>query len=96
MGQAFSTNYATMQQAEALFKNKHKEMTSLLDSLEADLQSGLARWQDDARDAYFEQQGKWDKAAREAAKAVDEFSTAVRTAHDNYKTAENSNTGMWA
>ncbi|MEU5876572.1 WXG100 family type VII secretion target [Spirillospora sp. NPDC047279] len=96
MGQAFSTTYASMQQAEALFKSKHKELTSLLDSLEADLQSGLSRWEDDARDAYFEQQAKWDKAAREAAKAVEEFSKAIRAAHDNYKKAEGANTGMWA
>ncbi|KAB2347829.1 WXG100 family type VII secretion target [Actinomadura rudentiformis] len=96
MGQAFSTSYATMKQTEALFKSKHKEITSLLDSLEAELKSGLSRWEDDARDAYFEQQAKWDKAARDIAKAVDEFSTTIRTAHDNYKTAENYNTDMWA
>ncbi|MFI0450867.1 WXG100 family type VII secretion target [Actinomadura sp. 6N118] len=96
MGQAFSTTYASMQQAEALFKSKHKELTSLLDSLEADLKSRLSRWEDDARDAYFEEQAKWDKAARDAAKAVEEFSTVIKTAHGNYKKAENYNTDMWA
>ncbi|MBX6769081.1 MAG: WXG100 family type VII secretion target, partial [Actinomadura rubrobrunea] len=68
MGQAFSTDYAVMQQAEAMFQAKNREMVELLDNLEADLQSGLSKWEDDARDAYFDARAKWDRAAREQAR----------------------------
>ncbi len=95
MSQGFSTDYATMKQAQALFQSKHREMVELLDALEADLESGLARWEDDARDAYFEAKGRWDKVARQQAQTVKEFSGAVGTAHDNYKSAEGTNTQMW-
>ncbi|MFI0481887.1 WXG100 family type VII secretion target [Actinomadura sp. 9N215] len=96
MSQAFSTDYATMQQAQAMFQSKHREMVELLDSLEADLQSGLARWEDDARDAYFEAKGKWDRVARQQADTVKEFGQAVGTAQQNYQSAEGTNTQMWA
>ncbi|TDD21940.1 WXG100 family type VII secretion target [Actinomadura sp. KC06] len=96
MSQAFSTDYATMQQAQAMFQAKHREMVSLLDSLEADLQSGLARWEDDARDAYFEAKGKWERVARQQADTVKEFGQAVGTAQQNYQSAEGTNTQMWA
>ncbi|MFI0372725.1 WXG100 family type VII secretion target [Actinomadura sp. 1N219] len=96
MSQAFSTDYATMQQAQAMFQAKHREMVALLDSLEADLQSGLARWEDDARDAYFEAKGKWERVARQQADTVKEFGQAVGTAQQNYQSAEGSNTQMWA
>lgn len=95
MSQGFSTDYPTMQKAEQMFQAKHRELVEALDSLEADLQSRLARWEDDARDAYFEARAKWDKAAREQAKAVEEFSKAVQTARGNYQSAEKSNTSMW-
>ncbi|TMQ97803.1 WXG100 family type VII secretion target [Actinomadura soli] len=96
MSQAFSTDYATMQQAQAMFQSKHREMVALLDALEADLQSGLARWEDDARDAYFEAKGKWDRVARQQADTVKEFGQAVGTAQQNYQSAEGTNTQMWA
>ncbi|WP_019632914.1 WXG100 family type VII secretion target [Actinomadura atramentaria] len=95
MSQAFSTDYQAMQQAEQMFETKHREMVQLLDTLEADLQSGLARWEDDARDAYFEARAKWDKAARDQAKCVQEFSESIGTARDNYQSAERSNTEQW-
>ncbi|MFI6514806.1 WXG100 family type VII secretion target [Spirillospora sp. NPDC050679] len=96
MSQAFSTDYPTMQRAEAMFEAKHREMVQALDDLEADLQSGLAKWEDDARDAYFEARAKWDKVARDQAKCVKEFSQVVTTARTNYQSAERSNTEMWA
>ncbi|TYK43716.1 WXG100 family type VII secretion target [Actinomadura decatromicini] len=96
MSQAFSTEYATMQHAQAMFQSKHQEMVQLLDALEADLQSRLGRWEDDARDAYFEAKGKWDKVAREQADTVKEFGESVGAAHHNYKSAEGTNTQMWA
>ena len=96
MSQAFSTEYATMQQATSTFQSKHKEMVSLLDGLESDLKSGLGRWEDDARDAYFDAKDKWDKIARELAKVVKQFSKSVNAAQQNYKQAEEANTKMWA
>ncbi|TDC66578.1 WXG100 family type VII secretion target [Actinomadura sp. GC306] len=96
MSHAFSTDYATMQHAQAIFQAKHREMVQLLDTLEANLQSGLGRWEDDARDAYFEAKAKWDKVAREQADTVREFSEAVGTAQQNYEAAEVANAQMWA
>ncbi|WP_018653687.1 WXG100 family type VII secretion target [Actinomadura flavalba] len=95
MSQAFSTDYQAMQQAEQMFASKHREMVEVLRTLEADLQSGLSRWEDDARDAYFEAQGKWQKAARDQAKCVKGFSGSIATARDNYSTAERANTEQW-
>ncbi|POM26825.1 PF06013 domain protein [Actinomadura rubteroloni] len=96
MSQAFSTDYQAMQQAEQMFQAKHRQMVELLDALESDLQSGLARWEDDARDAYFEARAKWDKAARDQAKSIDEFAKSVGTARTNYQSAERSNVDQWS
>ncbi|MFC6880072.1 MULTISPECIES: WXG100 family type VII secretion target [Actinomadura] len=95
MGEAFGTTYSVMQQSEQLFKSKHREMTELLDRLEGELESGLARWEDTAKDAYMDARAKWDKAAREMAKAVKEFSESIGVAHDNYQKAEQSNSKIW-
>jgi len=96
VGQAFSTDYSVMQQAEAMFQAKNREMVELLDNLEADLQSGLSKWEDDARDAFFDARAKWDKAAREQARMIKEFHQVVMTARGNYQTAEKANSELWA
>ncbi|WP_307797434.1 WXG100 family type VII secretion target [Actinomadura barringtoniae] len=93
---AFSTEYTAMQQAEQLFQSKQREMSQRLDELEGDLQSGLSKWEDDARDAYFNAKKKWDKAARELAKCIETFSKNVSGARQNYQKAEQANTQLWA
>lgn len=95
MSQAFSTDYATMKQAEAMFKSTHSQMVQALDDLEADVEARLAVWEDDSRDAYFEAKAKWDKAAREMADLVKEFGEGIGTAQQNYQSAEQSNTSLW-
>lgn len=92
---AFSTDYATMKQAEAMFMSTHRQMVEALDNLEANLEARLSLWEDDSRDAYFEAKAKWDKAAREQAQTVKEFSQGIGTAQQNYQSAEQSNTSMW-
>ncbi|MDL4772858.1 MULTISPECIES: WXG100 family type VII secretion target [Thermomonosporaceae] len=96
MGEAFGVTYSALQKAEEMFKSKNSEMVELLDELEGDLQTTLAKWEDDARDAYFDSKKKWDAAAKEQAKAVKEFSEAIRTASENYKKAEQANSKIWA
>jgi WXG100 family type VII secretion target len=96
VGEAFGVTYSAMAKAEDMFESKNREMVELLDELEGDLQSTLAKWEDLARDAYLDAKKKWDAAAKEQAKAVKEFSEAIRTANDNYQKAERSNVKIWA
>lgn len=95
MTDGFSADYPVMQQAQTVFEQKHREVVQTLDGLTADLQSGLAKWEDDARDAYFAAKAKWDEAADQQAKAIKEFSGVVRTARENYQSAEKTNAQMW-
>ncbi|POM26822.1 PF06013 domain protein [Actinomadura rubteroloni] len=96
MGQAFSTSHGAMQQAESMFEAKHKEMVKVLDDLESDLKNGLAKWEDAARDAYFEARDAWERIAREQAATVKEFAAVVGFSRGNYQTADKVNTEMWA
>ncbi|HEV7935722.1 MAG TPA: WXG100 family type VII secretion target [Actinomadura sp.] len=95
MGEQFSANYPVMQAAEQVFQQQHRNMTEALDQLEAEVANGLALWEDDARDAFFEAKAKWDKAAEKQAKSIKEFGQVVRTASTNYQKAEQSGVRMW-
>ncbi|WP_019632003.1 WXG100 family type VII secretion target [Actinomadura atramentaria] len=95
MGQPFSTDHAAMQQAEASFEAGHKQMTKILDDLESDLASGLAKWEDAAREAYFEAKKNWDEVARAQAETVKDFASVVGLSRENYQAADEANAEMW-
>jgi WXG100 family type VII secretion target len=84
-----------MQTAQQAFERQHANMTETLERLEADLNSGLAKWEDDARDAYFDAKAKWNKAAEQQAKSIKEFAEVVRAARENYSSAEQASLKIW-
>jgi WXG100 family type VII secretion target len=66
-----------------------------LDELEASLQAKLAHWEGATQAAYWDCKKKWDAAAADMARIIQQLGLAVGTAHDNYAAAEKFGVSVW-
>lgn len=66
-----------------------------LDNLRAYIAPLVSTWTGTASTDYQALQKKWDTSADELNAVLREIAGALRTAHTNYQTTENTNAGMW-
>lgn len=66
-----------------------------LEDLKAYLAPLVASWQGQASGDYRALQAKWDTSANDLNTVLHQISTALRTAHSNYTSAESSNSSIW-
>ena len=73
----------------------HKELTTLLDDLKAELSSSLGQWEDNARMAYQEVQRSWDASAAKQQEIVQRMPILLGQIADGYDATESRNAGIW-
>ena len=71
------------------------KISGALSLLESELQSTLADWTSDARDAYNVAKAKWDAAAAEMPQQAARAQSSLSQIHDAYANAEYQGLGLW-
>lgn len=90
-----SVNASAMSTAIGDLKNAHSKTEEELTTLEGSLESSLAEWTGDAREAYREAKAKWDAAANHMNSVIQTMSTTMQGINDNYDANEKSVKSQW-
>lgn len=77
------------------FAAVYQALQGTLGDLETQLNSSLASWTDDAKEAYRTAQAEWNALADHLAAVLNKLGAVIGTAHENYKGAEAANARMW-
>ena len=77
------------------FAAVYQALEGTLHDLETQLNSSLASWTDDAKEAYRIAQQEWNKLSAQLAVTLQKLGQVIGTAHENYKGAEAANARMW-
>jgi len=89
-------NFEALQAGRAGIKQSFDRLQATLDELEAGLQPMLETWTGAAQEQYLACKKQWDTAAASLARVLDEVSTAVGTAHENYSTTHSATVQIWS
>jgi len=88
-------NFEGLQAGGEGINGVYRNLVGTLENLESSLQPMLNTWSGEARSAYFAQKKQWDDAAQALGTILAQIGQAVHGAHDNYRSAEKSNQGLW-
>lgn len=77
------------------FAAVYQSLEGTLNDLETELNSSLASWTDDAKEAYRTAQDEWNKLSAHLAQVLQKLGSVIGTAHENYTGAEKVNAQMW-
>ncbi|MCW2648918.1 MAG: hypothetical protein QOF87_459 [Pseudonocardiales bacterium] len=77
-------------------RNNYQKLTATIEQLESDLAPMIATWSGAAQASYVQCKAEWDKAAAALALVLNNVSTAVGDAHQNYTAAERAAQSNWA
>lgn len=72
------------------------QMNQQLEDLKNYLGPLVSTWTGQAAQDYQTLQNKWHTSAANLTQILQQISTTLQTAHDNYHTAEQSNSQIWA
>ncbi len=87
---------AAMSEGISDLSNAHTRLKDLLDSLESELNSSLAKWDGAAREAYRTAKHEWDQAARHMQSVVDKMKVVLTQIADNYDSNERAIQQSWS
>jgi len=88
-------NFPAMQQGVSDVRAGWNNINAQLDDLKAYLAPMRNTWTGSAREAYDAEQTKWDAAAADLTQILNRIGQALQTAHDDFTTGENRNTGLF-
>lgn len=91
-----AVNAAAMQEGITDLNKAHKDLTDHLDTLEAELQSSLAKWDGAARSAYATAKQTWDKAARHMQEVIQKSGQVLSQITENYDSNERKIQSSWS
>jgi 6 kDa early secretory antigenic target len=89
-------NFGTLQQGQADFQQTYNNVVTEVQTLESQLQTSLSQWVGSAQQAYYEAQAQWNAAMSNMQQVLQQLGTVIGTANDNYQSAEQTNTNLWA
>ena len=89
-------NFGTVEQASESCTATANQLNGTLDDLRSYLAPLKSQWDGDAAGSYDALQAKWDQACAGLNAVLAQIGTAVLTAHDNYRSAETTNSSIWA
>jgi WXG100 family type VII secretion target len=72
-----------------------RKIQSTLDELEASAAKSLANWDSAAKQAYYEQQAKWNAAAEAMQQQAAQTARSLNTIGQNYNDGEKYGVGLW-
>jgi WXG100 family type VII secretion target len=89
-----SMDFGAMQQAYAAFQQQYNRMTSELDDLEKNVESKLAQWEDDAKNAYFEAKKQWEQSAQEIGQVMQALGAVINSSAETGQGTVKSNVNL--
>jgi ESAT-6 family protein len=95
-GDFTAVQFGAMQSAEQAFMQIYSQLTSELEDLQRQLQSGLAEWTGAAREAYHQAQAQWNASAARMGQVLSQLGTVIGESNANYQGTEQRLTGMWS
>lgn len=95
MGDYTRVNDSAMAQGINDLQQAHTRLTSELSDLEGKLNSSLAQWEGNAREAYREAKARWDAAADKMSQIINTMRTVMTQIQDNYTQNERNVQNSW-
>jgi len=89
-------NFEALQSGRTGIAQTFKRLQATLDELEAGLKPMIETWSGSAQDQYMMCKRQWDDAAVALATVLNEVSTAVGTAHENYSSTHSATVQIWS
>ena len=88
--------FGAVDQASADCQTIAAQIETRLGDLKSYLAPLRADWTGNASTDYQSLQDRWDRSAADLNAVLQQISVALRTAKDNYESAESANAGTWA
>lgn len=88
-------NFAQMQAAIDHMAKFGKEVTEVLDDVDAAMAALRSTWHGEASDQQAQAQQQWDEGAEQMKAALEQLKTIAEAARKNYSDAVNENGQMW-
>ncbi|MGE5289252.1 MAG: WXG100 family type VII secretion target [Micromonosporaceae bacterium] len=95
-GEFTSVQFGAMASAEQSFVSIYNQLTSELEDLQRQLESGLSAWTGSARAAYAEAKARWDASAAHMGQVLSQLGAVIGESNTNYQQTEQRLTGMWS
>lgn len=90
-----SINFAALQQAHDDLAASHQAVQAHIEALEAELQSRLAHWDGEAKEAYYQVKQQWDGAIAHMQAVLAAAQTHIANSVETYMSTEAGNVGIW-
>jgi len=88
--------FGSLEQGRADLTRTYASLQAQVSGLDARLRSGLAAWDDPARQAYYAARARWDAALADMAQVLSRLGTLLDTASASYQSAEAASTALWS
>lgn len=91
-----NVRFGSLSQGASGIMATYRALQGTLEDLEKKLQPMVSSWNGTAQEAYYQKKTQWEQASNAMAVILQQMGQAVSDAHDNYTSAEKSNTGIWS
>lgn len=88
-------SFATMEQGEQDFQRAYTSLESAIEQLESELNTNLGEWIGSAQEAYKQAQATWHAAMQNMQETIQQISSVIGQANENYQRAESQNSSRW-
>jgi 6 kDa early secretory antigenic target len=95
MGDLVSANFGNLADGQASFVASYNGLSSTVETLQGQLQGGLASWVGSAQTAYHEAQTIWNAAIADMGSVINGMSSVIGVANENYQDGERVNSAMF-
>ncbi|MBX6769389.1 MAG: WXG100 family type VII secretion target [Actinomadura rubrobrunea] len=89
-----SMDFGAMQQAYATFQAKYTQMQTELDDLEKSVESKLAQWEDDAKNAYFDAKRQWEQSAQDIGRVLQQLGAVINSSSETGQNTVRTNVNL--
>jgi 6 kDa early secretory antigenic target len=96
MSDEVRVNFEALSSGASGIQATYRALQGTLENLESQLAPMVSTWSGDAREAYFQQKGRWEEASTAIAGILAQMGQAVEEAHSNYTGAETANRNIWS
>jgi 6 kDa early secretory antigenic target len=87
--------FGSLSDGQAQFMAAYNGLSSTVNELDAQLRSNLSTWDGQAQEAYYQAKAVWDNAIADMGMVIQNLSSVIGTANDNYQLTETSNAAMF-
>jgi 6 kDa early secretory antigenic target len=87
--------FGSLSDGQAQFVAAFNGLSSTVNDLDAQLRTNLSTWDGQAQQAYYQAKAVWDQAIASMGTVIQNLSSVIGNANDNYQLAETSNAAMF-